>query len=264
MLADIKEFHMSTSRELDTIKNRVRNLIGDTNWGDEGRYKEVVLKNIIRKFLPGHYGIGTGFVVKENSGQSHHISKQIDLIIYDTSLPLLFSEGDFIITTPAPVLGIIEVKTNIENLDIRKVIEKANEIGRFVYEGKIIVPKPLFNGIFSYEGYHDNYPDSIDNRIRESASAYKSIISNAKLYLVNHISLNKNCFIKYWWGSRHRYSLYQLRDLSFSYFISNLMHFITEKDLEMENDNSLWFPVDKEYQKRRDVYLFDANHDMEP
>ena len=30
-------FHKSTTKELKVIKNRVRNLIGSSNWGDEGR-----------------------------------------------------------------------------------------------------------------------------------------------------------------------------------------------------------------------------------
>ena len=59
ILLNIRAFHESTSKELDVIKNRVRNLIG-RNWGYEGRYKEAILKNVIRRFLPKRYDIGTG------------------------------------------------------------------------------------------------------------------------------------------------------------------------------------------------------------
>lgn len=38
------EYQISISQELNTIKNRVRNLIGDANWGEDGKYKEEKLK----------------------------------------------------------------------------------------------------------------------------------------------------------------------------------------------------------------------------
>jgi len=37
---DPKEFQKSITKELDTIKNRVRNLIGESHRGEEGRIKK--------------------------------------------------------------------------------------------------------------------------------------------------------------------------------------------------------------------------------
>ncbi|WP_164731079.1 hypothetical protein [Anoxybacter fermentans] len=51
---DPKEFQESITKELDTIRNRVRNLIGTSHWGEEGQYKEAILKNVIRRFLPSN------------------------------------------------------------------------------------------------------------------------------------------------------------------------------------------------------------------
>lgn len=48
-------------------------------------------------------------------------------IVYDNSYPLLFNEGDFIITTPENVRAIIEVKTAIESSQIQGVIKKATK-----------------------------------------------------------------------------------------------------------------------------------------
>ncbi|MRG88149.1 hypothetical protein [Salinibacillus xinjiangensis] len=44
MISDLVEFQKTISKELYTIKDRVKNLIGDAHWGEEGRYKESVLK----------------------------------------------------------------------------------------------------------------------------------------------------------------------------------------------------------------------------
>lgn len=57
-LLNMKLFHKSTTEELRVIKNRVRNLIGDRNWGEEGRYKEAILRNVIKRFLPQNFKIG--------------------------------------------------------------------------------------------------------------------------------------------------------------------------------------------------------------
>ena len=67
MPIESKKFQESITRELDVIKNRVRNLIGNANWSEEGRYKEAILKNVLRKFLPSNLSIGTGFIVKSES-----------------------------------------------------------------------------------------------------------------------------------------------------------------------------------------------------
>ena len=63
---------------------------------------------MIKRFLPSNLSIGTGFVIKKNNGDTQ-ISNQIDIIIYDNTVPVLFSEGDFVITTYKNVEGIIEV-----------------------------------------------------------------------------------------------------------------------------------------------------------
>ena len=45
-------FQKSITKELKALQNRVRYLIGDSHWGEEGRYKEAILRNVIKRFLP--------------------------------------------------------------------------------------------------------------------------------------------------------------------------------------------------------------------
>ena len=175
---DPEKFQKSITKELDTIKNRVRNLIGSSHWEEEGRYKEAILRNVIKRFLPSNLSIGTGFVIKKNRGNTQ-ISRQIDIIIYDNTIPVLFSEGDFVITTYKNVKGIIEVKTKIRNNQLEEIIQKAETNGK-------LIGKNIFNGIFSYE-YKGDIND-IDKIIKEA---------EAKGY-VNHISLGPDVFIRFW------------------------------------------------------------------
>lgn len=37
-------------------------LIGDKHWGEEGRYKEIILNELFKEVLPNHISVGTVFV----------------------------------------------------------------------------------------------------------------------------------------------------------------------------------------------------------
>jgi hypothetical protein len=219
MERNVKQFQESITKELVVIKDRVRNLIGDAHWGEEGRYKEIVLRNVLRRFLPNNLSIGTGFIVNANT-----CSKQIDIIIYDNTMPLLFSEGDFIITTHLNVKGIIEVKSKITPSTLTEIIRKFDDsIQDFICEYNDSIRKEVFLGIFAFEFRGNINSDLIDS----------AILSSRKN--VNNIALGHNYFIKKWSEcdipnliipvdcEADFYNLYNLPDLSFSYFISNLI-----------------------------------------
>ena len=252
-------FHKSTTKELKVIKNRVRNLIGNRNWGEEGRYKEAILRNVIKRFLPQNFRIGTGFIIKskENSLNRYDIecSKQVDILIFDASHPILFSEGDFYIITPNCVRAIIEVKTNIENQNLTEIIKRMNKMGEFL--NPLVLNQLLFNGIFSFEGYNNiiNTQD-VENRLEEKIKD-----SEEGTNYVNHLSLNENIFIKNF-GYRNTlsgnytfntFSIYNIPNLSFAYFISNLLSFLVKKPIKDESE--LWFPTEKGEYKLKDIEL---------
>lgn len=48
MSLSLVEFHKATTDELLAVRNKVRNLV--THWPEEGRYREAILKNIIKRF----------------------------------------------------------------------------------------------------------------------------------------------------------------------------------------------------------------------
>lgn len=221
-LIDPRKFHESITSELDVTKNRVRNLIGSAHWSEEGRYKETVLRSVLRKFLPKNIDVGTGFILRREHNQTE-ISNQIDIIVYDNRYPLLFEEGDFIVTTPANVRGIIEVKTKLDSSGLKNALIKSTKNGK-------LINKNIFNGIFSYENKILNLQDSqntlefFENALKESRGA------------VNHISLGKNFFIKFWDNNadnpcNNAYSIYKIKGLSFSYFISNLLEQLSDDHL---------------------------------
>jgi hypothetical protein len=236
------ECHKTTTKELLALTHKVRNLV--THWGEDGRYKEAVLQNIIKRFLPQKYSIGSGFVVKPGVNRGEHVSsRQLDVIIYDNESPVLFKEGDFVILTADAVRGIIEVKANLQNQGVVPIVRQANENGQFIFSGKHDKTAMFFNGIFSFEGYVN--PNI--NVIRENMINANEDFSNDPDYQrckVNHISFNKDWFLRFWQDEEMPHSIYHLEDLSFSFFISNLIDALANNSVE--RNNFIWFATDKE------------------
>lgn len=76
---DPEAFHKSINEELIIVKDRVKNLIDiDTNHhGEDGNYREAILRNVIKRFLPNNISIGTGFVVAKKEVNLKELHKLI-------------------------------------------------------------------------------------------------------------------------------------------------------------------------------------------
>ena len=209
-MPDYLKYQKSVSNELISIKDRVRNFIDDRHWGEDGRYKEVILRNVLIRYLPQNVSVGTGFVVDEN----REVSTQIDIIIYANTVPPMFLLDDFVVVAKESVLGIIEVKTNIRNAEFGTTIKKAHNNGMFI-------GNQIFNGVFGYEAALERRGENLKQNIEASLKRYNGY--------VNNICFGKDLFAKYWRQGQPRgeeyphYSFYDLEDLSFGYFISNLV-----------------------------------------
>jgi len=243
---NLTDFHTSTSRELIAIKDRVRHLI--PHWGEDGRYKEAILKSVIQRYLPTNFGIGNGFVVDfPLDAKEHSCSKQIDLIIYDTQYPILFKDGDFIIVSPDSVRAIIEVKADIENHGLAKAVKKSNITGQFIFNSRKTNTLPFFNGIFSFSGFDNVITIDPFRKALTNSFIKSSTDSTHNRFAVNHICFNKDLHYIYWDNemmieNNHANVIYRTEDLSYSYFISNLLYYLTN---ELVN-NKTWFPaIDK-------------------
>lgn len=227
---DLTEFYKSLGKELEAVKDRVRSLIGDAHWGEDGRYREAVLKNVISKFLPKNYSIGTGFVINEKK----EITKQIDIIIYDDTSPVLFSEGDFVVVLANTVKAIIEVKSSIKSTNSLIEIIKTCEENAKKIESNWALNQKMFNGIFCYNS-------NLSFEILESSLGDFFHFSTCRIFSkVNNISLGNKTFLHLWEYSPFSLRGYELSDLSFAYFISNLL---TALDIRNFEHRSIFFPL---------------------
>jgi hypothetical protein len=126
-------YYKSITLELDALKDRVRYLIAGSHWPTDGEWKESVLRTLLRRHLPPIVGVGRGFIVAEQTN-----SAQTDVLLYDTSKPLLHQEGDLIFVTPDAVKGIIEVKSTLRRGELSKVLD--------VLAGKVKMVPVAVNG----------------------------------------------------------------------------------------------------------------------
>ena len=247
-MADYKKFQKSITDELMSVKDRVRSLIGNAHWGEDGRYKETIFADVLRRALPDTAKIGTGFVM----GEDNEMTSQVDIIVYDGRHAPIFQKDDFVIVPKASVFGLIEVKTKlIGGAKAVEAIEKASANGKIVMRSRGRTPQGeicynryggkhqngVFNGIIAYES----------NSNIASNESIRTAIAESDGFL-NHIAFGKDIFAKYWNNNlhnqlRHNEGLgdrktkpfcrfYNIKDHAIGYFISNLIGIIHTRVLK--------------------------------
>lgn len=249
-----ENFLASTSKEIMAVKDRVRFLINDKNWGEEGRYKEIILREILRSFLPERYGIGTGFAICKGD----NITSQIDIIIYDKfkadNNAEILKKGDFVVVESKSVVGIIEVKSSFDyNVFNQRDSKGRNDIEK-ILDNKKLIKKNIFAGIFAF----DKKNGESDYSIKTISDKLKTIFKNTTTKL-DCIAFDKNHFMKFWGAGLPykddkscllpHYSFYGFRDdldFGFGYFISNLLEHLkverTGKQLS-EDEIRRFYPI---------------------
>lgn len=243
--SDVAELYESIGKEMHVKKNRVRNIIGDAHWGEEGKYKEILLKQMIQRYLPQDLSIGTGFIATKTD-ESISTTSQIDLIVYQNSYPPLFREEDFVILHPEPICAIIEVKTNIYSSkpDLEKIFDKASRNAIKVLQSKQNYTTHFFNGIFSYDtdmGHKDvldaykNHRDVIWND--PTIDTPRHIVPAAA---VSHICSNQDTYFK---AVYHKFGAFQAKQQAPAHFISKLFECLKFKELSINDD---WFAFPRE------------------
>lgn len=239
-----EKFLISTSQEIMAVKDRVRFLINDANWGEEGRYKEIILREILRSFLPERYGIGTGFAICKDD----KVTSQIDIIIYDKfkadNNAEILKKGDFVVVESKSVVGIIEVKSSFDSNIFSKKNDGDRNVIEKILDNKKLIGDKIFAGIFAF----DKKNGESNYSIKTISDKLKAIFENTTTRL-DCIAFDKNHFMKFWGAGLPykyddscklpHYSFYGFRDdldFGFGYFISNLLEHLKVKRTGKEFD----------------------------
>ncbi|MGD1048593.1 MAG: DUF6602 domain-containing protein [Candidatus Krumholzibacteriaceae bacterium] len=247
---DVMAFHKSISGELQVLKDRVRNLIGSAHWPSDGAHKEAIIKNLLRTYLPADRTVGSGFICYPGGQEGPTVaSKQNDILIIDNELPVLFRSGEFLIVTPNAVRAIVEVKTQINRSEFKKVVKNLSiEKRRLFSSGG---PNAI-TGLFVYE--NTDIPDS------ELLKILKEQSHGDKYQSVDIIAIGPSRFFRLWQTgtiadspvSEAVWHSYNLEELAPAYFIHNITLRLSKAD--EHRMEKLWFPIDGGKEKFRQWY----------
>ena len=247
MERDFKAYHESIGKELQASQDRIRNLIGDAHWGEDGRHKEAILRKVLRSHLPESLHIGTGFV----SGPTW-TSHQTDILITRRDMPTLFKDGEMMIVTPDAVVAIIEVKTCLRAAtDASEAVEKlAEDIAHIRQDGN----RNCHAGLFAFDRSQRD-PDKMLLELLNRASLGDSA------RVVNWLAYGPDCFVRFWGDASEVqgavngpvWHTYFLRGLAHAYFLSNVTW---ESTQQHNSENSFaWFPIEGSKETHRKWYI---------
>ena len=240
-------FHESFGKEIELKQNRVRDLIGNIHWLEDGNYKERLIRDLLRNNVPSKYIIKSGFIIFQHGV----ISTQIDILILKTSARILFMDNDFVVVTPECVSGVIEVKTSLDGTKMKQAVTKLNEIGKNFYEYS--EKQDVFFGLYCI-----NFKESLDTLKRnyiEGFDILKSIDKENRKCYVSTVVLGKYLVDTL----KEENSIYSIvfnpeRNLSFSYFLFNLLESLDVEEYDLNELYGIKFPLVNLYGSRVDLF----------
>jgi len=141
--ADLTGFAALLGDSLTSRVGLLERLLRGAHYPSLGRYKENLLADTIRAFVPKNVEVGTGFVLfpfeeseptipthlfdpRNQSG--YVVSRQCDLIVYDAArYPTIFRDGEFVVVRPEAVHAIIEVKGTLTGRALTDTLESFHD-----------------------------------------------------------------------------------------------------------------------------------------
>ena len=150
-------FLSSNSKELVSKVSHLDDLIGRDHWLSVGNYKESILRNLLSSTLPKKYEVSTGFIIASDREGKILKSKQIDIIVWDsTNYAPIFRDGEFAIVPPEACSAIIEVKSKLNSKELYDSLLNIDSLTSFPIRNHI------GKYIFAYDiGKECKFPDSL-------------------------------------------------------------------------------------------------------
>ena len=229
------DYFRDLSKELRAVQNRIRNLIGNVHWPSDGAWKESVLRTVLRRYLPPSFTVGSGFILNAEG-----VSTQIDILVCDDSAPILFRDGDFLISTADCVRAAVEVKTQLTAPKLEEALHKLSDVSVLIRH-RCVHPHP-FLGLFCYEPATVE-PTAILNALQDANGQTTN-------YVIRALCFGGSQFYRFWefdprTSSRQPYDswhAYELPEIAPGYFVHNLVERLFPHAVERAED--LWYPVD--------------------
>jgi hypothetical protein len=143
--SDLTGFAALLGESLSARVDLLGRLLQSVHYPSLGQYKERLLADTVRGYLPSSVQVGSGFVLFPHTDEAppagalhdplnqsaFSISRQCDILIYDDArFPPIFRDQDFVVVRPEAVRAVIEVKGAISLAETRKALNAFDDFGR--------------------------------------------------------------------------------------------------------------------------------------
>jgi hypothetical protein len=225
-LVDYQPIYMSLGNELLSMKDRVRQLIGDRHWQTDGEWKESVLRNVISRYLPGQILMQRGFVIDFDT---NFRSGQVDILFTDSRWPPLFSDNDLAIVKLWAVRGLVEVKTKISPHTVTKALQK-------LLRDSAGVCFPGTGRLFALFAYSHDMGDSAHEILLDKLHA---TATGNTMNVISTVVAGPDLIIRYVefedGAYRNEWRAYRVEGEAFGYFIAIVLR-------SLIGEEGLWLP----------------------
>ena len=186
-LLSLAQFYSAEADALRIKYKQIEHLIGLSHHSpSEGIYCETLLKEFLRRTLPRHVSVDSGFVrrvtesdmspgVKTTAqAEADFVTPQLDIIIHDTNhyAPLFRSE-DFVVVLPESVRAVIEVKKCLDRSKLEDAVGKLAKTSHLLRNWRHERNR-LFTGIFAFSLAVDLTPKS-----KKFSDSFRSVFQSA-------------------------------------------------------------------------------------
>ncbi len=134
-----KIYYGSIADEISIKSERISLLV--SHGQTVGNYRELILRQLLRKYIPSKFNVATGFI--------EGLKRQVDILVYDAQNHVpTFIEGDLVVIRPEAVRAIIEVKTDLTTDKLQESLQFFYDLTRpGIYKPDI----PIFKGIYAFD-----------------------------------------------------------------------------------------------------------------
>lgn len=127
-MAIIEKYYKGIYRQIQSEVEFINDLF--IHQGLKGEGNETLIRELLKRFIPKKYGIGTGIVIDRN-GKS---SKQCDIVIFDNyNYPEIFTLSNVHIFPVDLVYATIEVKTTLDKKQAKLAIDNIKSVRQLDY-----------------------------------------------------------------------------------------------------------------------------------
>ena len=222
--SDLTGYAALLGESFSTRIELLERVIRGSHYPSLGRYKERLLSQLIRDYIPSQFEVGTGFVLfpHEDSsppgGPEYHdplnqsafaVSRQCDILVFDsTTVPPVFRDDDFVVVRPEAVSAVIEVKGSLTLPETTSILDSFTDFARkwrttqlfYKSHHQKLTPAPqLFAMAWSIQTRSNGRPVTNPTRVRDRiAEYYKSNVRHDELRgfpLLSHLFIYNECDI---------------------------------------------------------------------